>query len=121
MHTTIEIDGRPVEVTTSKDADTVLSNRHLPLTVEMELFFSYPLCKKVRFLAEKEESLASVHVNDKLAVRFRPVMIHDCSREQLPHCPVTDFPIVKPEPYIPKWLHIDFHHGHWLGEFGYLA
>ena len=59
MHTTIEIDGKPVEVSTTKEADAILSNRDLPLTVEIELYFSCLLCKKVRFYAEHDTEKAS--------------------------------------------------------------
>ncbi|WP_455220346.1 hypothetical protein, partial [Kaarinaea lacus] len=120
MQTTIKIDGKPVSVSTSKEADVILTSRELPLTVEMDLFFSCPLCKKVRFIVDDEPEDASVHINDKLAVRFRPVIYRDCSKLEADKLVIEDFPIVKREPYIPKWLDIDFRFGHWFGEFGYL-
>ena len=121
MQTTIEIDGKPVEVSTTKEADAILTSRDLPLTVEMELFFSCLLCKKVRFLIDDNNDEVSVSINNKLSIRFRPVMLRDCSKAEVESRPVTDFPIVKIKPYIPKWLHIDFRFGHWFGEFGYTA
>jgi len=121
MQTTIEIDGKPVQVSTSKEADMILSHRSLALNVEMELYFSCLLCKKVRFLANKSESTPSVPINDKLSVSFRPVTLRECSPEDAEERPIADFPIVKKKPYIPKWLHIDFRFGHWFGEFGYLS
>ena len=121
MNTTIEIDGKQVAVSTSKEADEILTHRNLPLTVEMELLFSCLLCKKVRFFAEQDPSTTSVQVSDKLSVRFRPVMLRDCPRDEAEKRPTTDFPIVKQKPYIPRWLHIDFRFGHWFGEFGYLG
>ena len=119
MQTTIQIDGKPVEVSTTREADAILTSRDLPLTVEMELFFSCLLCKKVRFLIDDNNDEVSVSINNKLSVRFRPVMLRDCSKAEAESRPVTDFPIVKRKPYIPKWLHIDFRFGHWFGEFGY--
>ena len=121
MQTTIQIDGKPVEVSTTKEADAILTSRDLPLTVEMELFFSCLLCKKVRFIIDDKHDDVSVHINNKLAVRFRPVMLRDCSKAEVGSRLVTDFPIVKRTPYIPKWLHIDFRFGHWFGEFGYIS
>ncbi|WP_455365587.1 hypothetical protein [Kaarinaea lacus] len=120
MQTTIEIDGKAVAVSTTKEADAILSSRALPLIVEMELFFSCPLCKKVRFFVDDNKEDSSVHINDKLAIRFRPVMLRDCSKQEVETQLVTDFPIVKKQPYIPKWLYIDFRFGHWFGEFGYI-
>ena len=32
---------------------------------------------------------------------------------------LTDFPIAKPEAYVPHWLRIDYRKGQWQGEFGY--
>jgi len=121
MQTTIQIDGKPVEVSTSKEADAILTIRDLPLTVEMELFFSSLLCKKVRFFIDDKNDDVSVAINNKLSIRFRPMMMHDCSTADAESCSVTDFPIVKRMPYIPKWLHIDFRFGHWFGEFGYTS
>ena len=121
MQTTIEIDGKPVEVSTTKEADAILSSRDLPLTVEMELFFSNLLCKKVRFFIDDKKDDVAVHINNKLAIRFRPVMLGGCSAANIESCSVTDFPIVKKTPYVPKWLHIDFRFGHWFGEFGYIS
>ena len=121
MHTTIEIDGKLVNVSTSKEADAILSHRNLPLNVEMELYFSCLLCKKVRFSPNAGDDNSSVSINDKLSVSFRPITLRECSREEADDRPVTDFPIVKKKPYIPRWLRIDFRFGHWFGEFGYLS
>jgi len=121
MQITIEIDGKPVHISTTKEADEVLSHRHLPLNVEMELYFSCLLCKKVRFFPDKDSVKSPVAINDKLFVSFRPVMLRECTREEADERPTTDFPIVKKKPYIPKWLRIDFRFGHWFGEFGYLG
>jgi hypothetical protein len=121
VQTTIHIEGKPVAVTTTREADAILSSRALPLTVEMELFFSCLLCKKVRFYINDKNETASVSVNEKLSVRFRPVMLRACTKQEVHKRPLTDFPIVKRSPYIPKWLHIDFRFGHWFGEFGYVS
>ena len=129
MHTTVEIDGKPLEVSTSREADAILSQRELPLNVEMELDFSCVLCKKVRFHVDKhqtephsreqQEYDQAVHINNKLSVSFRPVMVTQSTNAGVKHHPLTDFPIVNKRPYVPKWLRIDFRFGHWFGEFGY--
>ena len=54
-----------------------------------------------------------------LTVRFRPVMTASCPVDS-DEVPVADFPIQKPEAYVPRWLHIDYRHGKWVGEFGYV-
>ena len=126
MHKTIEIQGKHLEISTSKEADAVLSSRNLPLVVEMELLFDALMSKKVRFLAltklnadQQQDDKSTVSVNNKLSTRFRPVMLQCQGNVDKEHCHITDFPIVKISPYIPKWLRIDFRFGHWFGEFGY--
>ena len=87
----------------------------------MELLFSCLLCKKVRFLAANDSSSTSVSINDKLSVNFRPVVLPNCGKEDAANVSVSDFPLIKRKPYVPKWLRIDFRFGHWFGEFGYTA
>jgi len=119
MQKTIEIQGKPVEIFTSREADAVLSSRNLPLLVEMDLLFDSLVSKKVRFLSADQSAKKTVSVNDKLFTRFRPVMTHCEEHDHQRVCWLMDFPIVKQGPYIPKWLRIDFRFGHWFGEFGY--
>ena len=126
MHKTIEIQGKHLEISTSKEADAILSSRNLPLVVEMELLFDAMVSKKVKFLAlnkvdvnNKINDDSTVSVSNKLSTRFRPVMLQCQGNIDKQHCHITDFPIVKIAPYIPKWLRIDFRFGHWFGEFGY--
>ena len=132
MHKTVEIQGKRLEISTTKEADAILSSRKLPLCVQMELLFDALLSKKVRFLPVKDDANymtddqnLTVSVNEKLSTRFRPVMMQ-CEESQQGHqavrpqqCHLENFPIRKVSPYIPRWLHIDFRFGHWFGEFGY--
>lgn len=127
MQKTVEIQGKPIEISTTKEADAILSSRKLPVCVEMELLFDALVSKKVRFLPFNESALQTnnstnltVNINDKLSTRFRPVMMQcDKGAQQSAQCHLTDFPIRKITPYVPKWLRIDFRFGHWFGEFGY--
>jgi len=111
---------RPIALELSKAAEKHLGNIEDPLCIEMELYFSCLLRKRV-MVREKIESNFSVAVSDKLVIGFRPVMTKSCS---ISSCdgdspPLSDFPIVRPECYIPHWLTIDYKKGKWLGEFGY--
>ena len=119
MQTTVTIEGKPVVIETSKSADRELRQRRHPLLAEMELYFSCLIRKKVRF-HEAGEHDNEIPVGDQLAIRFRPVMTAKCDiHYEGDEPPLTDFPIVKPKAYIPHWLHIDYHGGEWVGEFGY--
>ena len=89
------------------------------LLVEMELYFSCLIRKRVRTF-DNPDVQGSVAVNDKLAVRFHPVMSQRCEVEDnLDGPPLTDFPIVHGERFSPTWLEIDYRDGQWGGEFGY--
>lgn len=138
MHKTVEIQGKRLEISTTKEADAILASRNLPVCVEMELLFDVLLSKKVKFLLFNDDSAhpkgnhdLTVNVNEKLSTRFRPVMMqcdNNMSKQKsgtsehshlAEQCHFADFPIKKIKPYIPRWLHIDFRFGHWFGEFGY--
>jgi hypothetical protein len=104
----------------SPSAERLLSYRHQPLLVEMELYFSCLIRKKVRF-REYIDCDIKTTVNDQLTIGFRPVMTEICSVDDCHNAPppVTDFPIVKAERYIPHWLTLDYDGEDWVGEFGY--
>ena len=121
MQTTINLNGKDISIVTTPEADAILSHRDLPLTVEMELYFSCLLCKKVRFYFRPDDTNhEGVSIHEKLAVRFRTVTNKVCRFDEDDFSLLVDFPIVKKRPYIPNWLKIDFRFGHWYGEFGYL-
>lgn len=116
----IEIQGRPVDVSLSDTARQALSRRTSPLHVEMELYFSCLIRKKVRFYDTQKDYNPGVALNDRLFVRFRPVMTEHCEKDyEGTEPPLTDFPIKNSRAYIPHWLNIDYRNGEWQGEFGF--
>lgn len=116
--TDILIANKPVELHLSQAARQALALRSKPLYAEMELYFSCLIRFKVRF-HEQPSHGEGVPVSDKLIVNFRPVMTEACGKDyEGDEPPVTDFPIVRPGAFVPKWLRIDYHHGEWHGEFG---
>lgn len=118
MDKQIELLGRKVLVSLSTAAVTALSQRDKSLVAEMELYFSCLIRKKVRFRENLDGEL--IHVTDQLSVRFRPVMTAVCGIDyEGDEPPLTDFPIKKPESFVPHWLKIDFKKGEWRGEFGF--
>lgn len=121
MRMTLTMIGRPVELELSPSAEKQLEIINNQLYVEMELYFSCLLRKRV-VVRTTDQSDYTVSISDKLKIGFRPVMtkscsISDCNGESPP---LSDFPIVRPESYVPHWLKIDFRKGEWMGEFGYL-
>ena len=107
----------------SQAAQTALAQRSTPLWVEMELYFSCLIRKQVRFrdsAPATDTGPAQVAVNEQLHICFRPVMTRACGKDyEGDEPPLTDFPIAKPQAYIPHWLRIDYRDGQWQGEFGY--
>lgn len=126
LQQSVEIDGRTVAIELSKAASQALAARTTPLLVEMELYFSCLIRKQVRFrdaAAVSDNTTDTKHtvtLNDQLQICFRPVMTRICGNDyEGDEPPLTDFPIAKTRPYVPRWLHIDYRKGQWQGEFGY--
>ncbi len=124
----IELLGKSVNVTLSKAARNALSRRTKPLAVEMELYFSCLIRKRVRFsdAASNIKSSAvqkpplEARLNDRMRIQFHPVMTKACGKNyEGDEPPLTDFPITNPKAYIPHWLKIDYQKDAWVGEFGY--
>jgi len=118
MVTDITIANKPLKLHLSEAAQHALALRSTPLHAEMELYFSCLIRFKVRFYEQSSHG-EGVPVSDKLIVNFRPVMTEACGKDyDGDEPPLTDFPIIKPDAFVPKWLWIDFEHGQWNGEFG---
>jgi len=117
-----KIGSRTVAINLTEAAERALLQRGQPLLAEMELYFSCLIRKQVRFRDLANENDV-VDAGNHLRIRFRPVMtaacnVHDYEGDEPP---LTDFPITRPDSYIPKWLRIDFRRGEWVGEFGYVS
>ena len=118
MMTEIMIANKSLKLHLSAAAQQALATRSSPLYAEMELYFSCLIRFKVRFYEQAPHG-DGVTVSDKLVVNFRPVMTQACGKDyEGKEPPLTDFPIVKQEAFVPKWLRIDFRQGDWHGEFG---
>lgn len=89
-----------------------------PLTVEMQLYFSCVVKKRVLFHLETE--FESVVVNERLRVTFRPVQSTSCDPVEFArNYPVErEFNSVAANKMHPKWLQIDYQHGRFVGDFG---
>jgi len=101
-------------------AEAKLSQRGGPLLLEMELYFSCLIRKRVH-VHESNEHDGALSINDKLKVRFRPVTTKTCAISECAddNPPLIDFPVVRPERYFPHWLKLDYRGGEWRADFGY--
>ncbi len=113
----ITLHDKSLEIRLTKAAQKALALRDRPLVAEMELLFSCLLRKRVHF---GESAELSTPVNDRLAVRFKPIMTRRCSVAEGGASPPSEsFPLENPRPYVPNWLTIDYRGGEWVGNFGY--
>jgi len=117
MQNTIEILGKKVLVEWSAAAEKMMQDLTEPLLVEMELYFSCLIRKAVRFGSDAQAGNFAVAA-PRLKIGFRPVMTKVCKLSDFEgDPPLEDFPIVKPEAFVPKRLTIDYRGGEWKGDF----
>lgn len=121
MNIDILYEGKPVTLHLTRAAEVALRQRTTPLVVEMELYFSCFVRKRVRFHTVVRND-RNVVAATNLCVGFRPVMTEQCRIDATTgeEAALTEFPIARPAAYVPHWLRIDYKHGEWHGEFGYL-
>lgn len=120
---TVHLCGKPIAVTLSPRARKIAAALHAPLIVEMELFFSCLLRKRVLFHATgkaPESILERIALHPSLILQFRPIVSEICRIDELEGAPpVMTMPAKRGEAFIPRWLKIDHRGGEWFGEFGY--
>jgi len=116
----IALGGRQLELRLTRAARKALAGVSGPLTIELELYFSCLIRKRVRFLdAPHEDSAACAALGPKVQICFRPVMTKACFGGYPPEPELESFPARNPTAFIPKWLALDWRGGAWSGEFGY--
>ena len=127
-----------------KDMDINLTKRAIdqsermtfPLIIEIQIYFSCLLGKRLAFYSEQQldgawqvdsELFASMlgdakQLTQYVYVRFNTVMTKACPvSDYVGPPPVTDFTIKNQKPYVPAWLDIDFKKGLWSGHYGWPA
>jgi hypothetical protein len=117
---TLRLLNRDLDLRLSPAAHTALAARTAPLVVEMELYFSCLIRKRVRFLSAPHPGAFCTSLDEQLTVCFRPVMTRHCALSEVEGQPELEtFPIQRPEAFLPKWLALDFRRGKWSGEFSF--
>lgn len=122
MSETLSVLGKSFHLDISDAARRKLDRRALPLYLELELYFSCLIRKRV-YVREAPTAEGFITLADGLLVRFRPVVTRTCSISdcdgEMP--PLMDMPVVRPERYFPHWLRLDYRRGKWQAEFGYAS
>jgi len=105
-----------------------------PLIIEVQIYFSCLLGKRLAFYTEHqldgawqvEPKLFASMLDDSQAltgnvfIRFNTVMTKSCPvSDYIGPPPVTDFTIKNQKPYVPSWMNIDFARGFWSGNYGW--
>jgi len=103
----------------SERADRALTDRSEPLVVEMQLYFSCVVKKRVLFHDQVDFKL--LVVSDRLHIAFRSIEAAKCDPEEF----ARNYPIGRvldsaaAARMVPSWVGIDYRQGEWEGEFGY--
>ncbi len=114
----VRLNERELLVEWTEPAQKALTNRSQPLNIEMQLYFSCVVKKRVLFHERFE--IESVAVNDRINIGFRSVQSAICSPEDF----ARDYPEARElhavsDKMTPSRLKFDFRDGEWIGEFGY--
>ncbi len=115
---TTDINGKNIEVSLTKRATVALSRLSQPLVVEMQLYFSCVVKKRVLFHTTPTD-FSSTQVNDNLSIAFRPVQASSCDPEEfVRNFPAkTQFDSPAAIKMRPRSLQIDYKENHWAGEY----
>lgn len=113
-----------LRVSLSRTAGRALELRSQPLVVEMELFFSCLVRKRLRLGTPKPSTtfLTLDPGHDKLRVWFHPVVSQHCAlpdHDDLDALPLQDFPLARDKAFMPRWLQLDYRKGLFVGDFGW--
>ncbi len=108
----------------SPAARRALEARSTPLYVEMELFFSCLIRKRLRWDRPPPGGALVLPSSGhpQLAAWFHPVMAQHCALPAdaaLEDLPLVDFPHSRRDTFRPHWLRIDYRGGAFSGDFGW--
>jgi hypothetical protein len=112
--------GRPIELRFTPRARAALARLEAPLTIELELYFSCLLRKRVHLLPAPRAGGLSVALSPRVTLSFRPVMSERCdlhTNENGP--PLAPLPTDRATAFLPSWVSLDFRRNRWQGDFGY--
>ena len=136
METHLTFHNKPMAVSLSKRAEAQSNLLSSVLLIEIQIYFSCMLGKRLAFYSDQgikgtwkldEDNFRTLladsqKLTDNIYVRFNTVMTRHCQvADYKGPPPVTDFVIKNQQPYVPEWLNIDFVKDEWLGEYGWSA
>ncbi len=126
--------GRSIQTSYSSKAKEIAAQLSNPIVIEIQIYFSCMLGKRLAYYSDapipgtyqleanqfKDIIEDSQHLTGKIYIRFNTVITKSCLvSDYIGPPPVTDFPIVNKEVFVPNWLNIDFAKGVFTGEYGW--
>lgn len=120
--TSIELRKQKLDVIWTRRAEQALQTRSSPLFVEMQLYFSCVVKKRVLFhdapIADADPA-DIVKINERIQIFFRAVEASSCDPDEFArNYPVQqEFKTLPALKMHPSKLKLDFKGGRWIGEF----
>lgn len=116
---TVRINQRDVDVRWTGRAETALQSSQQPLIIELQLYFSCVVKKRVLF--HRQVEFDTVAVNHKLKLAFRPIASAVCEPREfaLNHPMSKDLSRGVAGRMVPARVEIDYRQGEWEGQFYY--
>lgn len=118
---TIRLGRHELELRLAPGARAALARVSAPLYIDMELYFSCLVGKRVNFLAARPAHTSlSADLNEHVHLGFRVMLTQTCvSSARDDDLQVETIPVPKPERYAPRWLSLRYDERQgWSGEFG---
>jgi hypothetical protein len=115
----VRINQRDVEVSWTGRAERALQDGRQSLIVELQLYFSCVVQKRVLF--HEDADFDTTVVNNRLEIAFRPIASAVCDPREfaLSHPAGKDLSQGVAARMIPRVVEIDYRQGNWEGRFGY--
>ncbi len=116
---TLQINRRSLELRWTERAEHELAMREQALIVELQLYFSCVVQKRVLF--HRRVDFATTRVDDRLEIAFHAVASAVCDPNEfaLNHPAGRDLARGPAARMVPAVVEIDYRAGHWEGRFGY--
>jgi len=116
-HVTSKFREKNIKVAWTQRAELALSSRATTLIVEMQIYFSCVVKKRVLF--HEQLNMECLPITDKISVISRTVQSDTCSAEEFArHYPVKqELTSTAAKRMYPRFLNIDYINEEWLGEF----
>lgn len=134
MHKQLNFHAKTMDVEITESAVVQSKSLVSPLIIEVQIYFSCLLGKRLAFYTETpldgalkvDHELFSAMLEEaqqligNIYIRFNTVMTKDCPvSDYVGPPPVTDFTIKNQKPYVPSWMSIDYSNDFWFGNYGW--